>query len=40
MLLQRVLSAVVLIPIVLLATYQGGIWFFLLVARGCPARCL
>ena len=32
MLLQRVLSAAVLIPIVLLATYQGGIWFFLLVA--------
>jgi len=31
-LLQRVLSAIVLIPITLLATYFGGVWFFALVA--------
>lgn len=32
MLLQRVLSAAVLLPIVLLATYQGGAWFAGVVA--------
>lgn len=32
MLLQRVLSAMVLIPVTLAATYYGGIWFFALVA--------
>lgn len=32
MLLHRALSALFLIPLVLAATYVGGIWFFLLVA--------
>lgn len=32
MLLQRVLSAIVLVPVVLAATYYGGPWFFAIVA--------